>query len=98
MYAEIFASRIKKARENTGFTQREVAKETGIIQSTIAKYEIGALQPDLEKLGTLALVYQCVSVVTGICCFRLFSFNFSGQFNYTKSKEKCMNQILTFQV
>ena len=54
MYAEIFASRIKKARENTGFTQREVAKETGIIQSTIAKYEIGALQPDLEKLGTLA--------------------------------------------
>ena len=43
MYAEIFASRIKKARENTGFTQREVAKETGIIQSTIAKYEIGAI-------------------------------------------------------
>lgn len=57
MYAEIFASRIKKARENTGFTQREVAKETGIIQSTIAKYEIGALQPDLEKLGTLADFY-----------------------------------------
>ena len=27
MYAEVFASRIKKARAETGFTQREVAKK-----------------------------------------------------------------------
>lgn len=57
MYSEIFAQRIKKARNDTGFTQEEVSKETGIIRSTIAKYEIGTLQPDLEKLGILADFY-----------------------------------------
>jgi transcriptional regulator with XRE-family HTH domain len=57
MYAEVFASRIKKARAETGFTQREVAKETGIPLSTIAKYETERLQPDLEKLGILAEFY-----------------------------------------
>lgn len=51
MYREVFQSRVKKAREETGFTQREVAKETGIPLSTIAKYETGKLEPDLEKLG-----------------------------------------------
>lgn len=58
MYAEIFPSRIKKAREKTGFSQRDVAKETKISQSTIAKYETGTLQPDLEKLGILAEFYN----------------------------------------
>ena len=57
MYEEVFPSKIKHARTNTGFTQREVAKETGIKQSTIAKYETGALQPDIEKLGILADFY-----------------------------------------
>lgn len=58
MYAEIFPSRIKKARNNTGLTQREVASETGIPLSTIAKYETAKLQPDLEKLGILADFYD----------------------------------------
>lgn len=57
MYAEVFAQKIKKARKSTGFTQLEVAKETGIPRSTITKYETGALQPDLEKLGILADFY-----------------------------------------
>lgn len=57
MYAEGFPSKIKKARLNTGFTQREIEKETKIPQSTIAKYETGTLQPDLEKLGILADFY-----------------------------------------
>ena len=57
MYQEGFSSKIKRARIDTGFTQIEVAKETGIAQSTIAKYETGALQPDLEKLGILADFY-----------------------------------------
>lgn len=57
MYEEIFPSRIKYARNNTGFTQREVAKETGIAQPNIARYEKGTLQPDIEKLGILADFY-----------------------------------------
>lgn len=58
MYEEIFPSRLKKAREDTGFTQREVSTETGIIQSSIARYEKGKTQPDIEKLGILADFYN----------------------------------------
>lgn len=58
MYAEGFASKLKKARENTGFTQREVEKETGIKQSTLASYEIGRTQPDIETIGILADFYE----------------------------------------
>lgn len=58
MYAEGFASKLKKARENTGFTQREVARETKIPQSTIANYETGRTQPDIENIGILADFYE----------------------------------------
>lgn len=57
MYRESFHSKLKKARANTGFTQREVAKETRIPQSTIANYETGRTEPDIENLGILADFY-----------------------------------------
>lgn len=57
MYAEAFPSRIAKARYDKGYTQMEVSNLTGIPNSTIAKYETGKLQPDLEKLGILADFY-----------------------------------------
>lgn len=57
MYAETFPQKLKKARENTGFTQREVEAEIGIKQSTIASYEIGRTQPDIETIGILADFY-----------------------------------------
>ena len=57
MYVEGFASKLKKARNNTGFTQREVAKETGITQSVLARYETGKLEPNIEILGILADFY-----------------------------------------
>ena len=43
MYRESFPSKIRKARNNTGFTQKEVEKETGIKQSTLTKYENGTI-------------------------------------------------------
>ena len=58
MYREGFASKLKKARHDTGFTQREVAKETKIPHSTIANYETGRTEPDIENLGILADFYQ----------------------------------------
>lgn len=58
MYKEIFASRVKKARNDIGFTQREVEKETGISQSKLAKLETGKLEPDLETLGILCEFYN----------------------------------------
>ena len=57
MYAEGFPSKLKKARELTGFTQREIAKETGIKQPTLASYETGRTQPDIESLGILIDFY-----------------------------------------
>lgn len=58
MYREGFPSKIKKARLDTGFTQNEASTETGIPRSSIAKYETGKLEPDLEKLGILADFYN----------------------------------------
>lgn len=57
MYRESFPSRLKKAREQTGFSQREVERETKIHQSQLAKYETGRTEPDIEKLGILADFY-----------------------------------------
>ncbi len=58
MYKETFAERLKKARQNTGFTQKEVEQETGIKQTLISRYESGALEPNIEILGTLIDFYQ----------------------------------------
>lgn len=57
MYKQGFAERMKEARIKTGFTQREVSKETGIPQSTIAYIETGKREPDIEKLGQLIDFY-----------------------------------------
>lgn len=57
MYKNSFAEKMKKARELTGLTQREVSQETGIPQSTIAYIETGKREPDIEKLGILADFY-----------------------------------------
>ena len=58
MYAETFPDKLKKARINTGMTQREISKETKIPQSTLANWETGRTQPDLESIGILADMYE----------------------------------------
>lgn len=58
MYAESFPSKLKKARKDTGFTQIEIEKELNIPRSTLANWEIGRTQPDIESLGILADFYE----------------------------------------
>ena len=58
MYAETFAQKLKKARYDTGFSQEEVSMDTGIPRSTLANYEAGKREPDIETLGILADFYQ----------------------------------------
>lgn len=58
MYYESFPSKLKKARNDSGLTQREVQAETGIKQSTLAGYEMGRTQPDIETLGILIDLYK----------------------------------------
>lgn len=61
MYKENVAPRLKKARLENEFTQEDVAKKVGIHQSTLAGYEKGRTEPDLETIGKLAQLY-CHSV------------------------------------
>ena len=58
MYAERFPSKLRKARKDTGFTQIEIEKELNIPRSTLANWEIGRTQPDIESLGILADFYE----------------------------------------
>ena len=44
MYIESFPSKLRKARQDTGFTQREVAKEIGISQAQVSRLEKSALK------------------------------------------------------
>lgn len=58
MYSENFAKRIKKARHESGYTQEQVSSITGIGRASIAKYETGIVEPNLETLATLAQFYN----------------------------------------
>lgn len=58
MYKETLGLKLKQAREKWGFTQKEVAKETNIKQTTISKYENGTPKPDIETLAKLIDFYQ----------------------------------------
>lgn len=57
MYIETFKEKLTEARKSTGFTQNEVAIELNIPRSTIANYESGRTQPDIETLSRLIDFY-----------------------------------------
>jgi len=58
MYSEVFPSRLKKAREDLGLTQAETSKLLKIDRSTIAKYELGQREPNLEILVMMGLLFE----------------------------------------
>lgn len=60
MYYETFPAKLKQARADAGYTQKQVQELTGIQRGTLASYEAGRTQPDIETLGKLADFY-CVS-------------------------------------
>lgn len=57
MYIETFAKKLTQARKDAGYTQRQIAEIIKISKSTIASYETGRTQPDIETLGKLADFY-----------------------------------------
>lgn len=58
MYKETFGQKLKTAREEAGYTQRQITEMTGIKQPTLAGYETGRTEPDIETLGKLADFYN----------------------------------------
>lgn len=57
MYKEVFATRIAEARKENKLTQRKAAELLKISNSTIASWETGRTEPDLENLGKLSKLY-----------------------------------------
>ena len=57
MYKESFAEKLIKARKEAGYSQRQVSALLNIHHTTIASYETGRTEPDIETLGKLADFY-----------------------------------------
>ena len=51
-----FSENLRKARENKGLTQQQVADSMGISKSTYCGYETGKRQPDVAKIKELSRV------------------------------------------
>jgi Predicted transcription factor, homolog of eukaryotic MBF1 len=58
MYKENFAPRIRKAREEAGYTQKDIEAILNIKQAKLSKMELGQREPTLETLATLAQFYN----------------------------------------
>lgn len=58
MYKEIFEKNIKEARKKRKLSQQVVADMLQTTQSTIAKYENGTLEPNIETLAQMAVLYN----------------------------------------
>lgn len=57
MYKEGFASKLKQAREEKELLQIDVAVALNIPRSTLANYETGRTEPDIETIGKLITFY-----------------------------------------
>jgi transcriptional regulator with XRE-family HTH domain len=57
------ATQIQAARVAKNLTQTELSAQTGIAQSTIARYESGARDPNLPNLRTLAKALSSVFLI-----------------------------------
>ena len=54
-----FGERLRECRAEKGLTQAQLAARLSVTQSTVGKYERGALQPNLEMLVQLCKVGWC---------------------------------------
>ena len=55
----LFKDRLREARLNRQMTQAELAARIGVVKSTIAGYEAGRSEPDMEKF---ALIMSALNV------------------------------------
>lgn len=58
MYREMLPQKLKKARINAGYTQKQVEDLTGISQTIISNMENGNREPNIENLGILIDLYE----------------------------------------
>ena len=53
------ANNLHEIRKSRGMTQAELARETGINRVTIARYELGLINPGSENLIKLMAALRC---------------------------------------
>ena len=58
MYEETFGQKLKQAREDAGYTQKDIELILGIKSNTLSQYETGERQPKIEIIGKLADFYE----------------------------------------
>ena len=58
MYREQLGEKLRKARENAGYTQLQTVQNLNINQSQLSKIESGAIEPNIETLGSLIDFYE----------------------------------------
>ncbi len=58
MYRETIPVKLKEARKQAGYTQKQIADILKIPQNTISRYETGEREPDFETLGKLIDFYE----------------------------------------
>lgn len=58
MYKEQLGEKLKKARQNAGYTQTQVTNLIHITQSQLSKIENGQIEPNIELLGNLIDFYK----------------------------------------
>lgn len=57
MAREKLPARIKRLRDDLGWTQAQLAEESGLSQETISRYEGGHMEPRLDALRALAKAF-----------------------------------------
>lgn len=57
MYSDVFAERIRTARQIKGETLQQVASGLNITNGTVSRYEMGWREPNLNQLGKFAKYY-----------------------------------------
>jgi len=52
----LFKDRLREARQNRGMTQSDLAARIGVVKSTVAGYETGRSEPNMEKFAQIMAV------------------------------------------
>ena len=52
-------NRIRELRQSLNLTQKELAEKIGFNQTAIGKYERDELEPNLETLKKLSIIFEC---------------------------------------
>ena len=56
---QVFVCNVRMMRAKLHITQEELARRTGLTQTTVAKYEDGSVAPGVDKVWALATEFGC---------------------------------------